>query len=68
MLSHRISAGFGSRGFRPTIFGFGALKPIRFGFKFSFLPVDIQNKSLELIFIFYNMVIITCLLRLCNLF
>ena len=43
-VSGRISAGFGSRGFgfgddfSPTVFGFGAPKPIGFGFP----PVDIQ--------------------------
>jgi len=31
-------------------------------------PMDIRIKSLELIFIFYNIKIITCLLRLLNLF
>jgi len=69
-----ISAGFGSHGF-----GFGddffthgfwvrGPKPIRFGFP----PVDIQCISkinyLELKFIFCNMLIVTCLLRLLNLF
>jgi hypothetical protein len=44
----RISTDFGSSGFgfgdnfAPTVLGFGALKPIRFGFGFSFSPVDIQ--------------------------
>ena len=43
-VSGRISVGFGSRGFgfgddfSPTVFGFGAPKPIGFGFP----PVDIQ--------------------------
>jgi hypothetical protein len=68
--SGRIPAGFGSYGFRfedgfsPMVFGFG------FGFGFS--PVDIQWISeinyLELKLMFYNMLIITCLLRLLNLF
>jgi len=70
----RISAGFGSSGFgfggsfSSTVFGFGAPKPFGFGFP----PVDIQWISeinhLELIFIFYNMIIIIYLLRLLNLF
>ena len=70
----RISAGFGSRGFgfgddfSPTVFGFGAPKPIGFGFP----PVDIQWISeinhLELKLMFYNILIIICLLRLLNLF
>jgi hypothetical protein len=47
VVSGQISAGFGSRGFRfgddfsPMVFGFGALKPIEFGFGFGFSPVDI---------------------------
>jgi hypothetical protein len=49
--------------FSPTIFGFG------FGFGFS--PVDIQwiseKNHLELKLMFYNMLIITRLLRLLNL-
>jgi hypothetical protein len=62
--------GFGSRGFRfrddfsPTVFGFS--------FRFGFPPVDIQWISeinhLELKLMFYNMLIIICLLRLLNLF
>jgi hypothetical protein len=62
----RISTGFGSCGFwfgddfSPTVFGFG--------FGFGFPPVDIQWISeishLELKLMFYNMLIITCLLRL----
>jgi hypothetical protein len=44
-VSGRISAGFESRGFgddsSPMVFGFGAPKPIEFGFS----PMDIQNKS-----------------------
>jgi hypothetical protein len=69
-VSGRIPAGFGSCGFEfgdgfsPTVFGFGI------GFGFS--PVDIQWISeinhLELKLMFYNMLIITCLLRLLNLF
>ena len=48
VVSVRISASFGSRGFgfgddfSPTIFGFGPPKPIGFGFGFDFPPVDIQ--------------------------
>ena len=44
VVSSQISTGFGSCGFgfgddfSPTVFGFGAPKPIGFGF----LPVDIQ--------------------------
>ena len=74
----RISAGFGfcgfgfRDGFSPTIFGFGAPKPIGFGFGFGFPPVDIQWISeinyLELKLMFYNILIIICLLRLLNLF
>ena len=70
----RISAGFGfcgfgfGDGFSPTVFGFGAPKPIGFGFP----PVDIQWISeinhLELKLMFYNILIIICLLRLLNLF
>jgi hypothetical protein len=67
-VSGRIPAGFGScgfgDGFSPTVFGFG------FGFGFS--PVDIQWISeinhLKLKLMFYNMLIITCLLILLNLF
>ena len=77
-VSDQISAGFGSHGFgfgddfSPTILGFGAPKPIGFGFRFGFPPMDIQciskiNHS-ELKLMFYNMLIITCLLRLLNLF
>ena len=71
-VSGRISAGFGSCGFgfgddfSPTVFGFEALKSIGFGFSFGFPPVDIQCISeinyLELKLMFYNMLIITCLL------
>jgi hypothetical protein len=74
--SGRISAGFGScgfgfgDGFSPTVFGFRF--GIGFGFGFGFSPVDIQWISeinhLELKLMFYNMLIITCLLRLLNLF
>jgi len=74
----RISAGFGfcgfgfGDGFSPTVFGFGAPKPIGFGFGFGFPPVDIQWISeinhLELKLMFYNILIIICLLRLLNLF
>jgi hypothetical protein len=47
-VSGRISAGFGSSGFgfgddfSPTVLGFGAPKPIGFGFRFGFSPVDTQ--------------------------
>ena len=74
----RISADFGSCGFRfgddflPTVFGFGAPKLIGFGFGFGFPPMDIQWISeinhLELKLMFYNMLIITYLLILLNLF
>jgi hypothetical protein len=74
--SGRILAGFRScefgfeDGFSPTVFGFGF--GIGFGFGFGFSPVDIQWISeinhLELKLMFYNMLIITCLLRLLNLF
>ena len=71
----RISVGFGfgfGDGFSPTVFGFGAPKPIGFGFGFGFPPVDIQWISeinhLELKLMFYNMLIITYLLILLNLF
>jgi hypothetical protein len=69
----RISAGFGSCGFGfednflSTVFGFG----FGFGIGFGFSPVDIQwisEINLELKLMFYNMLIITCLLRLLNLF
>jgi hypothetical protein len=76
--SGRISAGFGSCGFgfgddfSSTVFGFGFGFGIGFGFGFGFPPVDIQWISeinhLELKLMFYNMLIITCLLRLLNLF
>ena len=58
--------------FSPTVFGFRASKPIGFDFGFGFPPVDIQWISkinhLELKLMFYNMLIITCLLILLNLF
>ena len=69
----RVSAGFGFSGFgfdvgfSPTVFrlGFG------FGFGFWFPLVDIQWISeinhLELKLMFYNILMITCLLRLLNL-
>jgi hypothetical protein len=76
--SGRISAGFGSCGFgfgddfSSTVFGFGFGFGIGFGFGFGFPPVDIQWISeinhLELKLMFYNMLIITCLLRLLNIF
>jgi hypothetical protein len=66
--SGRIPAGFGSCGF-----GFGdGFSPTVFSFGFGFSPVDIQWISeinhLELKLMFYNMLIITYLLRLLNLF
>jgi hypothetical protein len=71
--SGRISTGFGScrlgfgDDFSPMVFGFG----FGFSFGFGFPPVDIQWISkinyLELKLMFYNMLIITCLLRLLNL-
>ena len=72
-VSDRISAGFRSGGSglgiisHPLFFGSGT-KPIRFGFRFGFSPVDAQwiivwNKNLY--FILY--LTITCLLRLFNL-
>jgi hypothetical protein len=74
----QIPVGFGSCGFgfgdsfSPMVFGFGFGFGIRFGFGFGFSPVDIQWISeinyLELKLMFYNMPIITCLLRLLNLF
>jgi hypothetical protein len=74
----RIPAGFGfcrfgfGDGFSPTVFGFDFRFGIGFGFGFGFSPVDIQWISeinhLELKLMFYNMLIITCLLRLLNLF
>jgi hypothetical protein len=76
--SGRIPADFGScgfgfgDGFSPTVFGFGFGFGIGFGFGFGFSPVDIQWISeinqLELKLMFYNMLIITYLLRLLNLF
>jgi hypothetical protein len=76
--SGQILAGFGScgfgfgDGFSPTVFGFGFRFGIGFGFEFGFSPMDIQWISeinhLELKLMFYNMLIITCLLRLLNLF
>ena len=73
-----VKFGFGSRrfgfgdDFSPMVFGFGALKPFGFGFGFGFPPVDIQWISeinhLELKLMFYNILIIICLLRLLNLF
>ena len=71
--SVRVSAGFGFSsfgfgvGFSPTVFRFG----FGFGFGFWFPPVDIQwifeINHLELKLMFYNMLMITCLLRLLNL-
>ena len=69
----RVFAGFGFSGFgfgvgfSPTVFRFG----FGFGFGFWFPPVDIQWISeinyLELKLMFYNMLMIICLLRLLNL-
>ena len=71
--------GFGDD-FSPAVFGFeapkpigfGAPKPIGFDFGFGFPPMDIQWISkinhLELKLMFYNMLIITYLLILLNLF
>ena len=71
----RVSAGFGFSsfgfgvGFSPTVFRFGF--GFGFGFGFWFPPVDIQwifeINHLELKLMFYNMLMITCLLRLLNL-
>jgi hypothetical protein len=62
-------------GFGSCRFGFGVdfLPTVfEFDFGFGFSPVDIQWISeinhLELKLMFYNMLIITCLLRLLNLF
>ena len=56
----------------PRFSGSGPSKPIGFGFGFGFPPVDIQWISeinhLELKLMFYNMLIITYLLILLNLF
>ena len=74
----RVSASFGFSGFgfgvgfSPMVFGFefGGFG-FGFGFGFWFPPVDIQCISeinyLELKLIFYNMLMIICLLRLLNL-
>jgi hypothetical protein len=79
-VSGRIPAGFGScrfgfgDGFLPTVFGFGFGFGfgIGFDFGFGFSSVDIQWISelnhLEFKLMFYNMLIITCLHRLLNLF
>jgi hypothetical protein len=76
--SGQIPVGFGSCGFgfgdsfSPTVFCFGFGFGIGFGFGFDFSLVDIQWISeinhLELKLMFYNMLIITCLLILLNLF
>ena len=73
----RVSAGFGFSGFgfgvgfSPTVFRFGFRFGFGLGFGFWFPPVDIQWISeinhLKLKFIFYNMLMITLLLRLLNL-
>ena len=69
----RVSEGFGFSGFgfgvgfSSTVFRFG----FEFGFGFWFPPVDIQWISeinhLELKLMFYNILMITCLLILLNL-
>ena len=73
--SVRVSVGFGFSGFvfgvgfSPTVFRFGF--GFGFGFRFWFPPVDIQWISeinyFELKLMFYNMLMIICLLRLLNL-
>ena len=75
--SVRVSAGFGFSGFgfgvdfSPTVFKFGFGFGFGFGLGFWFPPVDIQwifeINHLELKLMFYNMLMITCLLRLLNL-
>ena len=75
--SVRVSAGFDFSGFgfgvvfSPKVFRFGFGFGFRFGFGFWFPPVDIQWISeinhLELKLMFYNILMITCLLRLLNL-
>ena len=71
----RISVGFGFSGlvlvFLSTVFKFGFEFGFGFGFGFWFPPVDIQwifeINYLELKLMFYNMLMIICLLRLLNL-
>ena len=75
--SVRVSAGFDFSGFgfcvgfSPTVFRFEFGFGFGFGFGFWFPPVDIQWISeinyLELKLMFYNMLMIICLLRLLNL-
>ena len=75
--SVRVSAGFGFSGFgfgvgfSPTVFKFGFEFGFGFGLGFWFPPVHIQRifeiNHLELKLMFYNMLIINCLLRLLNL-
>ena len=75
--SVRVSAGFDFSGFgfdvvfSPMVFRFGFGLGFGFGFGFWFPPVDIQWISeidyLELKLMFYNMLMIICLLRLLNL-
>jgi hypothetical protein len=75
-VSGQISMGFRFCGFgfgddfSPTVFRFGASKPIGFGFGFPLADIQWISKinHLELKLMFYNMLIITCLLRLLNLF
>ena len=72
-----ISAGFGFSdfgfgiAFSPTVFRFVFEFGFGFGFEFWFPLVDIQWISeinyLELKLMFYNMLMMTCLLRLLNL-
>ena len=72
-----ISAGFGFSGFgfgitfSPTVFRFVFEFGFEFGFGFWFPLMDIQWISeinyLELKLMFYNMLMIICLLRLLNL-
>jgi len=74
--SVRVSEGFGFSdfgfgvGFSSTVFRFRSDFGFGFGFEFWFPPVDIQWISeinhLELKCMFYNMLMITCLLRLLN--
>jgi hypothetical protein len=71
-VSGRISAGFRSSGFGfgleflPTVFGFGSMKLIGFGFGSGFSPVDIQwiteISHYELKFMFYYILIILLLI------
>ena len=72
----RVSAGFDFSGFgfgvcfSPTVFRFGFGFGLGFGLGFWFPPVHIQRifeiNHLELKLMFYNMLMISCLLRLLN--